>query len=588
MTPTRSVADQLWELAWPWRRLIAAVTLLVVFVALVQLAPPLIMREIVDHHLALRKGDGLVALALLYLGAVGCAQALTSVYGYLAAVIAQGVLDALRNRLFAHLVALPMAYHDRTALGDSISRCTADVDTVDTLFSTGVSTLVANLVFVVTAGGAMVALSPQLAAVAGLALPPLVIVTRYFKQQVRSAERESRVAIGRMNAHLQEGLGGVEVLRAFGREAAFARRFRRTLLATLVAANRSTFYAARYAPVMAFLSAVATALLLVAGMRATFIGWGVTTGTLTAFVLLFGRFFKPIIELGDQWQTVQSALSGAERIFQVLAVPLEVHAAEATPAPGGPAIDVAGVTFGYAPDRPVVRAVSFTVRAGEQVALVGRTGAGKTSVLHLVAGLYAPWSGAVRVAGVDPRGIPEAERSRRIGVVPQIVQLFSGAVLANLTLGDPAVPRADVEAAARAAGIDALVRSWPSGYDTALCGAGRGPGVRLSAGEQQLIALARALVFDPAVLLLDEATSTVDAASEAAFRVALDRLVRERGKAVLTIAHRLATARAADRVILMDDGVIVEEGAPDRLIAQGGRFARWLELEAGGWDWRVD
>jgi ATP-binding cassette, subfamily B, multidrug efflux pump len=315
--------------------------------------------------------------------------------------------------------------------------------------------------------------------------------------------------------------------------------------------------------------------------------WGISIGTLTAFILLFQRFFTPITALGDQWQTVQSAFSGAERIFEILALPMEEVAVErASPSTVQAPIEIEQVVFGYLQDRPVVGGLSMRVRRGEQVALVGRTGAGKTSLLHLAAGLYQPWSGSVRVLGVDPRTVSLDDRRRLIGVVPQTVQLFSGSIRDNLTLRDESVVFADVEAAARVAGIDALIRSLPDGYDTQLGGAGRGLGTQLSAGQQQLLSLARALVWRPPVILLDEATSTVDSASDAAFRAALKKVVRTDGKAVLTIAHRLSTARDADRVMVMDNGRIIEQGTPDELIRRGGRFAAWLELEASGWDWR--
>lgn len=585
----QNVVPLLATLVRPWRALVGLIVILVVAAAIVQLLPPLIVRQIIDGHLTVGKTDGLLSLALLYLAATAGAQALTFAYGYVAALVAQGALNSLRVRLFAHLHSLPMAYYDRTPLGDSISRCTADVETLDTLFSTGVSTLMANMVLVLTAGAAMIALSPPLALVSALVLPPLLAVTRFFQVRVRAAERSNRLAVGLVNTHLQESLGGVEVIRAFGREATFIRRFRRALHAGVLASNRSNVYSALYTPTTVILSALVTALLLWAGTTKAVASWGISIGTLTAFILLFQRFFKPITDLGDQWQTVQSALSGAERIFHVLALPAEQSvvrgAAAAAPGLAAP-LRVQGVVFGYLKSRPVVHGVTLTVERGEQVALVGRTGAGKTSLLHLAAGLYEPWAGSVLVLGVDPRTIDPAERRRLMGVVPQAVQLFSGSILENLTLRDGSLAPEDVAAATSVAGIDALIRSLPQGLATHLGGLGRGLGTQLSAGQQQLLALARALAWNPPLILLDEATSTVDSASDAAFRAALKKVVRDLGKAVLTVAHRLSTARDADRVIVMDSGGIVEQGRPDELIRRGDRFAALLEIEASGWDWR--
>jgi ATP-binding cassette subfamily B protein len=307
---------------------------------------------------------------------------------------------------------------------------------------------------------------------------------------------------------------------------------------------------------------------------------------LTAFVLLLQRFFVPIMTLGNEWQTVQAALAGLERIFQVLAFP------SAEPAPRSlrqplsrsyATIEMRQVVFGYLPNRPVLDGVSLLAQAGEHIVLVGRTGAGKSSILHLLGGLYTPWTGTVRVVGADPTLLTDGQRRRAMGVVQQVVQLFRGTVLENLTLGDRSVFREAVQRAAAIAGADVFIQALPQGYDTLL-----GEGVQLSAGQRQLLALTRALVWAPAVLLLDEATAAVDSASEAAVRVAIRTAVMGSGRTVLTVAHRLATAQDADRVLVMEAGQIVEEGPPDELICRGGRFAALLELEAAGWDWQTD
>jgi ATP-binding cassette, subfamily B, multidrug efflux pump len=414
------------------------------------------------------------------------------------------------------------------------------------------------------------------------------LVTRYFQVRVRDAERASRRAVGLQNTHLQETLGGVEVIRALGREAAFIARFRAALREGLAAYNRAAVYSALYVPLMVILSALAMALVLWVGVAGQDLlaSWDISLGTLTAFVLLLQRFFVPMMTLGNEWQTVQAALAGLERIFQVLALPAE------KPTPGShrhpqsrssAAIEMREVCFGYLPDRPVLRHVSLAAQPGEHIVLVGRTGAGKSSVLHLLGGLYTPWSGTVRVAGADPAVLTDEERRCTLGVVLQVVHLFRGTVFDNLTLGDGSVSREAVQRAAAIAGADAFIRALPQGYDTLL-----GSGVQLSAGQRQLLALTRALVWDPAVLLLDEATAAVDSASEAAFQAALRTVVMGSHRAVLTVAHRLATAKEADRVLVMEAGRIVEAGPPEELLRRGGRFAALLELEAAGWDWQTD
>ncbi len=579
---------QLLEILAPHHRIILSIALTILLGAGLELVPPLVMQRIVDDHLTPGVSTGLWTLAIAYLASTAGVHGLGFLSSYLTALAAQGALKDLRVRLFRHLQRLPLSYYDQTPLGDTISRCTADVDTLDTLFSSGVAGLVADMMRLVTVSIAMIALSPLLALVSALVVPPLLWVTENFRKRIREAERANRQAVSAMNTHLQETLGGVEVIRAFNREAAFAARFRRVMKQTLEAYNQAARYSALYSPTMQILMASAVALLLLSGAQTTFAAWQVSLGTLTAFVLLFKRFFDPITALGEEWQTVQSALSGAERIFQVLELPIEtVDETGQIRLSAGSGILVTGLTFGYFPEQAVLRQVSFTVRPGEHVALVGRTGAGKSSIVHLLGGLYAPWQGELRVAGLDPRQLPENERRRVIGVVPQTVQLFSGTVLDNLTLGDESVGREKVEDAASIAGADGFIRSLTQGYETPI-NSGPGGGVTLSAGQRQLLSLARALVWNPSVLLFDEATSAIDSASEAAFRQALEQESAQHRRAILTVAHRLSTARAADRVIVLDNGRILEMGTPDGLIQKGGRFAALLELEAAGWDWRND
>jgi ATP-binding cassette subfamily B protein len=582
--------------------LLALVGVCVLLGAVLELVPPLLVQKIVDEQLAVGRSESLFFIAALYLGATAAVQVMGFLTEYLTAIIAQGVLRRLRVRLFAHLQTLSLSYYDRTPLGDTISRCTADVETVSTLFTTaaagavassggGVSgtsgaTVLMGVVRLGTSAAAMVALSPLLCVAAALTVVPVVLVTRYFQVRVRDAERASRLAVSLQNTHLQETLGGVEVIRAQGREATFIARFRAALHDGLAAYNRATVYSALYVPMMVILSALAMALVLWVGVAGQGIlaSLDVSLGTLIAFVLLLQRFFVPMMSLGNEWQTVQAALAGLERIFQVLTLPSEraSWSAHHPQRRTNTAIEMREVFFGYLPNYPVLRGVSLAVQPGEHIVLVGRTGAGKSSVLHLLGGLYTPWNGTIRVADADPTSLTDEQRRRSMGVVLQVVQLFRSTVWDNLTLGDVSVSRDSVQRAAAIAGADAFIQALPQGYDTLL-----GVGLQLSAGQRQLLALTRALVWDPAVLLLDEATAAIDSASEAAFRAALQAVVTQDGRAVLTVAHRLATAQEADRVLVMEAGQIVEAGPPAELIRRGGRFAALLELEAAGWEWQT-
>ena len=575
---------QVLEILAPSRYKILLIGITIIAGACLELVPPLVMKRVVDFHLTPKISDGLWLLASLYLGSIVFIQALSFLATYQTARISQASLHGLRTRLFSHLQHLPLHYFDQNPLGEMISRCTADVDAVDQLFSTGVMSLMTDLVRLVTICIAMFILSPTLTLILLVVVPPLIWVTNSFRKRIRDAERESRRAMGSINAHLQETLGGVEVIQAYGREQAFVSRFRGLLRRVLAASNQSSRYSAVYSPIMQTLLAVVISLLLWSGAQSTFASFHVTLGTLTAFILLFKRFFDPITAVGEEWQTVQSALSGAERIFQVLDMPVEEPPQTKTRFKPKGGIDIHQVTFGYYPNQPVLEQVSFAVEPGEHVALVGRTGSGKSSVLSLISGLYSPWQGSVCVAGVDPRQLSDLDRRKALGVVPQTVQLFTGTVLENLTLGDTTIPFEAIEQAVRIAGAAAFIRNLAGGYE-AIINNGSGRGVRLSSGQRQLLSLARALVWDPAVLLFDEATSAIDNASEAAFRSALRADANCQHRAILTVAHRLSTALEADRVVVLDHGRILEIGSPTVLLRKGGRFASRLGLENTGWDW---
>lgn len=594
--PPVPIAAGLRHLARPWAARLVVAGLVVLAASVAELAPPLIIRHVIDANLVPRRSTGLALAGMAYLAAGAVIALLTAVYGYLAATVAQRCLAGLRTRLFAHLLALPSSYHDHVPVGDSISRATADVEVIDDLFSSSAATLLAQTVQLLTVLVAMLVLSPALTAVSLLVVPPVALITVCLRRRIRDAERATRTAVGSLNSQLHEDLTAIEVIRAFGRQDAFADRFRRALVTWLRAVNRSTYYNAFYAPLLAILAATATGLLLWSGARGAFGAQAVTLGTLTAFVLLFATFFTPLINLSDEWQTVQAALAGAERVFSVLAIPAPTSTAAASPqrprsvSESGslPRVRMEHVNFGYTPDRPVLHDITLAARPGEHVAIVGRTGAGKSTLLALLAGLYPPTSGRIELAGQDPRTFSDDDRRATLGFVSQRVTLFNGTIYDNLAMGDQDLPLETIRHTATIAGADPFIRTLPHGYDTVLAADTHGNGVQLSAGQRQLLALARALTTQPDVLLLDEATAVIDGASDAAFRAALREHVLPRGTAVVTIAHRLATARDAHRVVVMQGGRIIEQGPPSALLTHEGTFAALTALEDAGWDWQHD
>jgi len=595
--PPRVRWSMVWPILQPWRWCLAGAVLSVVLGSVLSLLPPLALRRLIDDNLAQGRAEGLFLLALYYLLATISVHLTTFVTAYTASIAAQGALRRLRVRLFEHLTALPISYYDHTPIGDAISRCTSDMATIDTLFSSGVISVLSEALRLVAALAAMITLSPPLSLLLLLALPILVVITRQFQRHMRDAQRALRAAVGRLTAHLQEILTRLEVVRALNWEHRIVQRLRATLADTLRYQNRSIAIGAVYDPLLKILQAALVAGFLSLSVSPWLEAMRVSVGTLTAFILLFDQFFGPLLSIGRNWQTVQGAMAGLERVFGVLTLPTDADGAPepasvsipmagTTPIPANSLVRVERVTFGYAPDVPVLREVDLDVAPGQHLAIVGRTGAGKSSLFSLLGGLYRPWKGRIRLDGLDPSNLSPDQRRRILGAVPQEVWLYSGTILENLLLGDERVERSDAIEATRLTGADVYIERLPNSYDTVIGDSGGGRGTQLSAGQRQLLALSRALVGSPRVLLLDEATAAVDAATEMGFRAALNAHLRQNKGAVVTIAHRLSTAMEADRIIVLQDGRVVEEGAPQELLERGGHLASLWELENAGWEWR--
>jgi ATP-binding cassette subfamily B multidrug efflux pump len=545
-----------------------------------ELVHPFLLKRIMDHHLKVGVADGLGIVALLYIIAFIAIQGVMFLQIYVSASVGQNALRDLRIRLFRHIGQLPISYFDKVPTGDTISRCTADVDSVGMLFSSTILGIFSQLVRIGGIVVAMIVLSAKLALVGLMAVPIVAIISRLFQKRMLAAERRIRLRVSETNVHLQETLTGMEIIRTFGQETTTENRFRRIQDGFLKAADRSSLYDSVFSPVIETIRAISIAFLIWYGTRSSvFLSWGITLGTLAAFIQLLNRFFGPITALGQEYQTVQQAVAGAERIFQILEIPIEQRpdTQQVTLRQVTPDLEIRGATFGYVTGQPVLRDINLHVGSGEHLAIVGPTGAGKSSMMHLIAGLYAPEMGTVCIGGIDPRRLAPEQRRRIIGVVPQQVYLLEGSLLDNLRLGDATVSEDDVWAALELANALKLVKGLPEGLHTPL-GA---YGVQLSSGQRQLISLARALVNNPRLLLLDEATSSVDSETEQLIRGGLTR--SSAGRTTITVAHRMTSAQESDRVIVVVDGRIVEEGSPADLASAGGWYAGMLELQRLGW-----
>ncbi len=521
-----------------------------------------------------RHASHLLAIAVAVgLGVVAADWLVIASQTVVAARAGETLLYLLRVRSYAHLQRLGLDYFEREMAGRIMTRMTTDVDALSTFLQTGLSTALVSVLTVLGVATALLLTDASLAVVAMLGLPVLIAATVVFQRLASAAYAEARERVSEVNADLQENLSGARVAQAFTRERRSARNFAARSDAYRRARLRAQRYIATYFPFVALLSDLAQAAVLGVGASRVAVGT-VTAGVLTAFLLYLGLFFAPVQQLSQVFDGYQQAAVGLRRIRELLDTPTSVPPPNATDAVPVPVrlrgeVELRDVTFSYpGATQPALVGVSLRIAPGETVALVGPTGAGKSTVVKLLARFYDPTAGAVLVDGVDVRRFDPAAFHHRLGVVPQEAHLFRGDVASNISYGVPQASPAEVEAAARRVGALEAVAALPHGFRQPVGERGQG----LSAGQRQLIALARAEMVDPDLLLLDEATAALDPATESVVLAAADRLAARRTTVV--IAHRLATAAKADRIVVLDGGRIVEQGHHRELLAVGGHYAR--------------
>lgn len=548
-----------------WRGIALAVFVLVLQVGTL-LAGPTLVRYGIDE--GLRKDDvgALNRAAALYLVMAFCGLVLGRAAILIVARIGEGFLRSLRNRLFRHLMSLSLDYYEKEKTGRVVSRMTSDVDSLQELISQGLVLMVQNVLLFAGATVVIVAMSWQLALGVLVIVPPVYFASRWFRRVSNRAYLEVRDRIATNLSTLQESLEGVRVVQAFGREGSFTRRFNRTNEAQYEAHLETVRVSARYFPMVEFAGVAGTAVIIGYG------GWlssegVVTVGTVAAFVLYLNNLFEPVQQLSQLYNVVQAAGAALNKIFGVLDTqPTVRERPGAVDLPAKGEVEVEHVTFAYG-DEPVLHDVSLTIAAGERIALVGPTGAGKSTLAKLIARFYDPTVGIVRVDGIDLRDATIASLRERIVVVPQEGFLFAGTLRDNVRVGRADADDADVEAALDALGLLERFKAFPDGLETQV----RERGSRLSAGERQLVSLARAALADPSVLVLDEATSNLDPGTEHQVEQALERLVH--GRTVVVVAHRLSTAARADRIAVVYDGRLAELGTHRELVGRDGHYA---------------
>ncbi len=559
----------------PYRGAVAAAVVLLLLTSAAGLAGPYLVRVAIDAHIAPGRLAGLGWVVAAYVGALVAGFGLRYAQTYVMAWVGQRAMHDLRTELFAHLQRLSVGFYTRQPVGRLVTRVTNDIDALNELITQGVVAVFGDLVTLVGIVAIMLYLDWRLALATLAVLPLIVAATLRFRVRAREAYRQVRLRLARINAFLNEHLMGMAVVQLFGRAAREQARFdalNREHLAASLAALRSFAF---FHPMVGALSAAAVAVIVAyGGVRA--LAGGVTVGLVVAFIQYAQRFFEPIEDLAEKYNILQAAMASSERIFRLLDEPVEVDdppAPVVVPTVRGE-IEFRRVWFAYEADDWVLRDVSFRVRPGERVALVGPTGAGKSSIINLLLRFYDPQRGQVLVDGVDVRAWRQQDLRRQLGLVAQDVFLFSGTIADNIRLGTAGITDDAVRRAAAFVNAAPFIERLPGGYQAVV----HERGATLSVGQKQLLALARALAHNPQiVLVLDEATSSVDPETEHLIQEALRRVLY--GRTAIVVAHRLSTVQDADRILVLHRGRIVEEGTHAALLARGGLYARLYQLQ---------
>jgi len=549
-----------------WKRMAVAFALMLVTSALT-LAAPYLIKVAIDQPIAQGDATGLARISLLIAATFGCLYVASAGQRYLLAWVGQRVLATFREQLFQHLQELSLGYHDTHIIGVTLSRVINDVAVINELLSQGLVTLIGDTLLLGGIVIVMLTMSPRLALVTFAVLPLMLLATALFTRRAKVAFRQTRARIAAVVGDLAEDLSGMRVIQAFAQEDTSRERFD-----DVNRANRDANIAAMslsfvFLPTVEFLGMLATGIVLWFGGMAVAAD-ELTLGVVVAFLAYVSRFFEPIQELSRLYTTMQAAMAGGERVLALLDTEPEVR--DATGAIEMPVIsgkvELRDVSFSYRGDTRVLHDVNLHVAPGQTVALVGPTGAGKTSIANIIARFYEVTEGAVEIDGIDVRSVTQRSLRAQMGLVPQDPFLFSGTIAGNVRFGRPAASDAEVEEAARMANAHEFILALPDGYDTEILEGG----VNLSVGQRQLICIARAVLADPRILILDEATASVDTITEMLIQDALQRLLA--GRTAVVIAHRLSTIQHADQICVVDAGRIVERGRHDELLARGGLY----------------
>ena len=552
----------------PYKKQMALAFVTMLAVSALTLLTPYLLKVAVDQYIT--KGDqhGLVRVSLLMAAAFAGIYITNAGLQYILSWVGQRVLANLRSALFHHLQLLSLGYHDTHIVGVTVSRVMNDVATINELLSQGVITLFGDALVLAGIIVIMLKMSPKLALLTFMVLPLMVLVTMWFSRRARVAFRETRTRVAKVVGDLAEDIAGVRVIQAFGQENSTQERFNEVNDANRVANINAMNLSFIFLPAIEFLGVLSTAIVLWFGGR--MVGQEqVTLGVLVAFLAYVMRFFQPVQELSRMFTTLQTAMAGGEQVLNLLDTLPDVadlpNAGEMPPILGQVRLD--HVSFRYRPELPeVLHDLNLIIESGQTVALVGPTGAGKTSIANVIARFYGVSGGRVSIDGVDVRTVTQRSLHRQIGLVPQDSFLFSSTIADNIRFGRPEASDQEVERAAKLANAHDFIIAKPDGYQTRVLESA----ANLSVGQRQLICIARVILTDPRILILDEATANVDSLLESLIQAALRNLLR--GRTAVVIAHRLSTIRGADQLLVIKDGEIVERGTHDQLLEQRGFY----------------